>query len=101
MELPTGLLDAVRNYLNITWDDEAEEQKLLGIIQRGMRYLDSVAGAELDYEEEDSPRQLLFDFCFYARSYALEEYRANYLDELLALQIRQEVEYYEEGQKSI
>lgn len=92
--LPEGLLTAVRNYLDITWEDPAGDEKLSGIIARGMQYINKVAGAELDYTVEDKPRELLFDYCRYARSNALDEFQGNYLHELLSLQIAQEVKDY-------
>ena len=92
--LPEGLLTAVRNYLDITWEDPAGDEKLSGIIARGIKYINSVAGAELDYTVEDKPRELLFDYCRYVRSNALDEFQNNYLHELLSLQIAQEVKDY-------
>ena len=92
--LPDGLLDDVRNYLDVTWRNADEDSKLTGIISRGMKYLDSVAGEELDYEEEDKPRELLFDYCRYTRSNALNEFQLNYLHELTSLQIQKEVARY-------
>lgn len=90
------LLQAVRNYLDITWTDEAGDEKLSGIIARGIKYIDNVAGAELDYSVEDRPRELLFDYCRYVRSNALEDFQENYLPELLSLQIFEEVKAYQE-----
>ena len=92
--LPEGLLTAVRNYLDITWKDNAGDEKLSGIILRGMKYIDKAAGAELDYTVEDKPRELLFDYCRYVRSNALNEFAINYQHELLSLQIDQEVKAY-------
>lgn len=43
--LPVGLLADVENYLNITWDDEATDQKIGGLIASGMAYLDAKYGA--------------------------------------------------------
>lgn len=94
MDLPIGLLEAVKNYLDITWDDPAGDMKLSGIISRGMKYLNSVSGVELDYTVEDKPRELLLDYCRYVRSNALDEFQNNYLHELLSLQISQEVKDY-------
>ena len=94
MALPEGLLEAVRNYLDITWADPAGDEKLTGIIARGIKYIDGVAGAEMDYTVEDKPRELLFDYCRYVRSNALNEFQTNYLPELLTLQISQEVKTY-------
>ena len=93
--LPVGLLDAVRNYLDITWIDIAGDEKLSGIIARGIKYIDSIAGATMDYVIEDKPRELLFDYCRYVRSNALNEFQTNYLHELLSLQISEEVKAYE------
>jgi hypothetical protein len=94
MALPNGLLNAVRNYLDITWTDADGDTKLTGIISRGIKYIDSVAGTELDYTIEDKPRELLFDYCRYVRSNALDEFQTNYLPELLSLQISEEVKAY-------
>ena len=88
------LLDAVKNYLDITWEDPAGDEKLSGILARGIKYINSVAGAELDYTVEDKPRELLFDYCRYVRSNALDEFQNNYLHELISLQISQEVKDY-------
>ena len=101
MALPDGLLDAVRNYLDVTWTDDAGDEKLSGIIARGMKYLNSVAGAELDYTVEDKPRELLMDYCRYVRSNALDEFQTNYLPELLTLQIQKEVADYAQEHPSI
>lgn len=85
-ELPDGLLAAVRNYLDITWTDADGDEKLTGIISRGMAYIDKAAGTACNYENEDKPRELLFDYCRYVRSGALDEFSTNYLSELLDLQ---------------
>ena len=100
MSLPAGLLEAVKNYLDITWEDPAGDEKLSGILARGIKYINSVAGAELDYTVEDKPRELLFDYCRYVRSNALDEFQNNYLHELLSLQISQEVKDYAETEAS-
>lgn len=95
--LPEGLLEAVRNYLDITWVDVAGDEKLSGIISRGIKYIDNLAGVVMDYSIEDKPRELLFDYCRYVRSNALDEFQANYLHELLSLQISEEVKAYVEA----
>lgn len=101
MALPDGLLDAIRNYLDKTWSDADGDEKLIGIISRGMKYIDSAAGTECDYSVEDKPRELLFDYCRYVRSNALDEFQTNYLPELLTLQIQKEVAAYVEEHTNI
>lgn len=100
MQLTDEILLSARNYLNITWNDAEENEKLSGILSRGMRYLDHIAGAELDYEVEDDPRALLFEYARYARAEALDEFQGNYLHELLGLQIREEVNRYDSEQEN-
>lgn len=85
------LLLAVRSYLDITWDDPEGDQKLSGILARGIKYMNRIGGAELDYSVEDKPRELLFDYVRYVRANALNEFQNNYLHELLALQMDEEV----------
>ena len=41
------MLQTVKDYLKITWDDE--DVAIQGIIGRGQAYLNGLAGAELDY----------------------------------------------------
>lgn len=95
MALPNGLLEDVRLYLDITWEDVDTDKKLTGIIERGIKYIDRLAGATLDYTVEDKPKELLLDYCRYVRSNALSEFMNNYLSEILTLQMYQEVKDYE------
>lgn len=96
MALPEGLLDAVRNYLDITWDDADLDTKLTGIISRGIEYIDSAGGATFDFAVEGKPKELLLDYCRYVRSNALDEFQNNYLPELLTLAMSEEVRTYVE-----
>lgn len=95
MTLPEGLLGDVRIYLDITWEDESTDKKLKGIINRGIKYIDKIAGVECNYIVDDKSKELLLDYCRYARSNALELFQKNYSHELLSLQISKEVEAYE------
>lgn len=98
MPLPEGLLKDVKNYIDMTWEDPESDQKLSGIIARGMAYINRIAGSEQDFTEETKPRELLFDYVRYVRAGALDEYAKNYLPELLALQIDRKVERYADQQ---
>lgn len=85
------LLNDVKDYLDITWKDDATDRKLTGIIARGEKYLDNLAGTELDYVSEGKPKELLLDYCRYVRSNALEDFQKNFLSELISLQVSEEV----------
>lgn len=86
-DLPGGLLDAVKSYLNITWQDTATDAKITGYINRGMMRLQQIAGASLNFTAEDQPRALLLDYCRYANSQALEVFEKNFEAELLDLNL--------------
>lgn len=82
-----ALLKAVRNYLDITYEDAETDQKLTGIIERGKAYLDDIAGTKQDYEQERAARALLLDYCRYARNNVLELFSINFQAELIALRM--------------
>lgn len=85
------LLVDIKSYLHITWEDKNTDQNLTGMIKRGMKRLQEIAGASLDFMEEDLPRQLLFDYCRYANSHALEMFEKNFSSELLSLHLKYRV----------
>jgi hypothetical protein len=87
-DIITDLLPDIELYLNITWKDDATDKKITGYINRGMKRLQNIAGASLNFNAEDMPRALLFDYCRYANSPALEVFEKNFEAELLDLNLR-------------
>lgn len=82
------LLEDVKSYLNISWNDETTDKNITGMIKRGMARLKHIAGVPtLDFKEEDLQRQLLLDYCRYANSHALEVFEENFRSELLSLHL--------------
>lgn len=94
--LPAGLLIDVKNYLNITWDDDATDQKISGIVAAGIYYINSKAGKENDYTKDGMPRTILFEFARYMRDDALDVFENNYRSLLLAMQNEGRVTAYVE-----
>ena len=88
------LLADVKNYNDILMSDDDTDEKLWGIIQRGKSMLNDIAGKELDYNLEEAPRGLLFDYVRYARSGVVELFKKNFQSELVQLEIESEVEDY-------
>ena len=84
--LPEGLLSDVKNYLNITWDDDATDKKVSGLIASGMIYLNTKYGEDADYTADGMPRTLLMEYVRYARDSALDVFENNYQALLLGLQ---------------
>lgn len=93
-DLPAGLLDDVKNCLNITWTDESTDQKIGGLIASGMIYLNGKYGAEADYTEDGMPRTLLMEYVRYARDSALDVFENNYQALLLGMQNEKAVSDY-------
>lgn len=81
------LIEEVKNYLNITWQDHATDNLVAGLIARGQVYLEKVAGRKLNFEINAKPKELLMEYCLYVRSYGLADFQQNYLSELLTLQM--------------
>lgn len=84
--LPEGLLSDVKNYLNITWDDDATDKKVSGLIASGMIYLNAKYGEDADYTADGMPRTLLMEYVRYVRDSALDVFENNYQALLLGMQ---------------
>lgn len=90
--LLAALLVDVKSYLHITWVDTSTDSNITGFINRGMARLQTIAGVPLDFSLEDLPRTLLFDYCRYANSQALEMFEKNFTSELMSLHIQSQVD---------
>lgn len=81
-------ITVLKNYLDVTYDDEDNDRKLYGILQRAtaeIRELCAVPdGAELTNSEE----QLLLDCCRYIRANALEDFPVNFGNAILGLRLK-------------
>lgn len=96
-EVPAELLADVENYLNITWQDEATDNKIRGLIASGTIYLDGKLGDTADYTQDGMPRTLLMEYVRYARDSALDVFENNYLNLLLGMQNDKAVKDYVES----
>jgi len=79
------MLNEVKGYLKVTWDDEDED--IARLIAQGEAVLEELAGAELDFQSEGLPRSLLFDYVRYAYNNASEYFEENFAKQILRLQI--------------
>lgn len=96
-KLPAGLLDDVKNQLDITWSDEATDKKYCGLIAAGANYLDDRLGTRADYTADGDPRTLLMEYVRYARESALDVFEANYLSLILSAQHGRAVNQFEKN----
>lgn len=82
------MLDEVKGYLAITWDDIATNSNIQNSIAEGSQYLSNKLGTELNFDTDLEARALLKDYCRYVRNYSLEYFEANFLSKILGLQIK-------------
>ena len=94
------LLSDVKCYLNITWNDEATERRIGGLIDDGMAYINDKGGGPADYLTPVYARTLLFDYVRYARDEALDVFENNYLSLILAFQNNEAVKRYDAAQSA-
>lgn len=80
------MLQEVKDYLKITWNDE--DATLSGLITRGQAYLNGLIGTTLDFTTDGDPKTLLLDYCRYAHNNATEYFEENYQKEILRLQLK-------------
>lgn len=96
-QVSDALLADVNDYLDNTWEDEARDRKILGLIRSGMVYLDGKLGEKADYESDGDPRTLLFEYVRYARDGAMDLFETNYKSMILAMQNKRAVRVYAEN----
>lgn len=93
------MLESVKSYLNITWNDEATDVKLSQMIERAKTYINSRVGKEMNFEEEGLAKTLLLNYVMYENSGCLDDFFKNYHSEFLSLRIKNEGEKYAEDKK--
>ena len=91
------LLNDVKNQLNISWSDNATDNKIANLIQNGVAYLNDKLGEAGDYSVPGYPRALLFEYARYARDEALDVFENNYTALILAMQNQRKVAAYVES----
>ena len=85
------LASDIKNYLNITWDDQAENSKIINLVNSGISYINSKYGGTADYYSPGFPRTLIFEYVRYARDNALDVFEQNYTAMILAMQTEKAV----------
>lgn len=83
-------LSEVRNYLNITYDDEEIDRKLEGILKRAESHIRDVTAAE-DNELTDTESQLVLDCCRYIFNDAFEDFDGNFLGVINGARAKREI----------
>lgn len=81
------LLADVKDYLQISWDDDATDRRLSDMIQSSAAYLDGVTAATNDYTAPGNMRTLLLERVRYQYNGALDAWLNNYLSLVVSAQL--------------
>ena len=91
------LLEDILNALDVTFDDEAMRKKLRAIMQQGTARLEQLKGAPIDFAAEMTARTLLFSFCRYGRSNAIEQFEHDFACQITAYTLEEAIANMPEG----
>lgn len=72
------LLEDILNDLDITFDDVATKKKIRDYMRQGKARLEELKGGTIDFAKEMTARTLLFSFCRYGRSNAIEQFEHDF-----------------------
>jgi hypothetical protein len=81
------MLDELKNYLNISWQDELIDNKLTQLVNESKAVLNHLMGVNLDYEQDQEAKELLFNRVRYAYNNALDEFEKNFAQVILRKQL--------------
>ena len=87
-----ALIDTLKTYLDITWDDEHTNAKLTGILARAQEKLCAYAGTDLTFADGTEEQQLLLDLCRYVWFNVPENFEENYRHDLIMLRAKYQAE---------
>lgn len=94
-EILEQLLADVKDYLQISWTDEATDRRLSEMIRSSAAYLDSVTARANDYTAPGTMRTLLMERVRYQYNGALDVWLPNYLSLVVGAQLEGQVSDYE------
>lgn len=93
IEITPELLQEVKDYLDITWEDEVTDRKLKGQIRRGIAFIADKTGVDRTAETfsgesgDDRAQTLLLNYLLYDRAGALDQFVKNYRSEIIGLKL--------------
>lgn len=85
------MLNELKKYLSITWEDEDIDSKLNMLLEQSKSAISFLVGTNIDFEHDKEVKELLFNRIRYAYNNALEYFESNFQKEILRLQLREAV----------
>lgn len=95
------LILKIKDSLDITFDDEDFDRKIIGVIEDGIFVLRSLFGCkesdDINWCEPGLKRMLLKNYCLYALNNVSEKFNDNYRNEIMQVRSEYEVEQWKEA----
>lgn len=86
----------IKDALDITFNDDDYNRKIIGIIEDAIQVLRSLFGMpddlKFDWTVPGQERMLLKNYCLYALNNVTEQFQDNYRNELIQMRIKYEVQ---------
>lgn len=92
-------LPEIKRYLNITWNDDDTDRKLISIMEDGIIKLNHLLGAEIDYFSPGMGRSLFKNYMLYAWNNCLNEFESAYKSDIYKIRHIYEVKGVENAEK--
>ena len=99
IETANGYLKEVKRHLNITWEDDDTDKKLIEQMLDAEYALNHKLGAEADYFSAGQERRLYLSYMLYSWNDCLDEFDRAYMGEIYQLRRKYEVAQYKEEQE--
>ena len=90
--ISNGLMDSVKRQLNITWDDEETNAKILDIMQDAEESMNYRIGRDVDYSIPGMERRLYLNYVMYLWNDCAEEFDKAYMSDIYLVRRKYEVE---------
>lgn len=87
-----SISEEVKNYLNITWEDDETNKKVDGIIRRAQSVIENYAGTDMDITDDSVVKQLFLDCCRYIYNDCFEDFERNFSNDLFFLRQIKKIE---------
>lgn len=95
------LLRTIKNRIDITFDDEDIDDKVIGIIEDGIQYLRPLFGMpdgmDFDWNKPSEERAVLINYCLYELNNVSEHFITNYRNDIMRIRARYEVEQWKKA----
>lgn len=89
------MIEKLKQYLNISWEDNKLDKKLINLLEQSKNALTSLMGVSINFEEDKELEELLFNRVRYSYNNSLEYFEENFKSEILRLQLQKGVEALE------